>query len=62
MTPASPLGDRLRAIAAAPTPAAITELLPIAEQVDRLMALLDEIVQDAFDMAAQIYIEAESEQ
>lgn len=60
MTPAPSLGDRLRTIAANPTPAAIGELLPIATQVDRMTALLDEVVQDAFDMATQIYAEADT--
>jgi len=41
------LADRLRAIAANPTPAGLAELLPIACEVGRIEASLDEITADA---------------
>jgi hypothetical protein len=46
------LADRIRAIAAAPTPAALAELPGIAVEVGRMEAALDELAGDASEQAA----------
>lgn len=45
------LAERLRAIAADPTPEAIAELPRVAVQVDRIERALDEIAADALESA-----------
>jgi hypothetical protein len=46
------LADRIRAIAAAPTPAALAELPRVALQVARIERALDDIANDAMEQAA----------
>ena len=48
------LAERLRAIAATPTPAALAELLPIAAQVARIELALDDIAADALETTAAV--------
>ncbi len=46
------LAERIRAIAANPTPAALAELPAISVWVDRMERVLDEIAADALESAA----------
>jgi hypothetical protein len=45
------LADRIRAIAAAPTPAALAELPRVAAEVARIERALDDIADDAMQQA-----------